>query len=155
MYRLTAWLCDSLLRSTYPTSTRLYGGQHYGRELLDLYIASRLRIINSRTRPDNNKGAFTCFTPRGASVHGRLYNCLWWLYKLCLTFSGRRYFIILRPLPIVPPPLNRTWILFPHQQNEYAFKEFATGCVKGDPLQKKRVVLIQVGYLCFIPLMFR
>ena len=41
---------------------------NYGRELLDLCIASRLRIINGRTRPDDNKGAFTCFTPRGASV---------------------------------------------------------------------------------------
>lgn len=41
---------------------------NYGRELLDLCIASRLRILNGRTRLDNNKGAFTCFTPRGASV---------------------------------------------------------------------------------------
>jgi len=29
---------------------------NYGRELLDLCIASRLRIINGRIRPDNNKG---------------------------------------------------------------------------------------------------
>ena len=41
---------------------------NYGRELLALCIASRLRIINGRTRPDNIKGAFTYYMPRGASV---------------------------------------------------------------------------------------
>ena len=41
---------------------------NYGRELLALCIASQLQIVNGHTRPDCNKGAFTCFTPRGASV---------------------------------------------------------------------------------------
>ena len=40
---------------------------NYGRELSNLCIASRLWITNGRTRPDN-KGTFTCYTPRGASV---------------------------------------------------------------------------------------
>ena len=41
---------------------------NYGKEFFNLCIASQLRIINGRIKPDGNKGALTCFTPRGASV---------------------------------------------------------------------------------------
>ena len=41
---------------------------NYGRELLDLCIASQLRIANGRIHPDKLKGSFTCFTPRGNSL---------------------------------------------------------------------------------------
>ena len=40
---------------------------NYGRELLDLCISSRLRIVNGRHDQDS-LGGFTCFTPRGNSV---------------------------------------------------------------------------------------
>ena len=40
----------------------------YGRELLDLCIASQLRIANGCIGPDNEKGSFTCFTPRGNNL---------------------------------------------------------------------------------------
>ena len=40
---------------------------NYGRELLDLCISSRLRIVNGRHDQDS-LGGFTCFSPRGNSV---------------------------------------------------------------------------------------
>ena len=40
----------------------------YGRELLELCIASQLRILNGRIIPDKDRGACTCFTPRGSGV---------------------------------------------------------------------------------------
>jgi exonuclease III len=41
---------------------------NFGKELLDLCIASQLRIANGRILPDKNSGCFTCFTPRGSSL---------------------------------------------------------------------------------------
>lgn len=41
---------------------------NYGRELLDLCIASQLRIINGCIKPNGSKGAYTCLTSRGSSV---------------------------------------------------------------------------------------
>ena len=40
----------------------------HGRELLELCVASQLRILNGRITPDKDRGVCTCFTPRGSSV---------------------------------------------------------------------------------------
>ena len=40
----------------------------YGKELIDLCISSRLRILNGRIGMDKEQGTFTCVTPRGSSV---------------------------------------------------------------------------------------
>ena len=40
----------------------------YGKELLDLCISSKLRIVNGRVGSDKDKGDFTCHTPRGSST---------------------------------------------------------------------------------------
>ena len=40
---------------------------NYGRELIDMCIASDLRIVNGRVGHDNS-GMFTCLTPQGNSV---------------------------------------------------------------------------------------
>ena len=41
---------------------------NFGRQLLQLCIATQMRIVNGRIFPDIGKGAYTCFTPRGNSV---------------------------------------------------------------------------------------
>ena len=41
---------------------------NYGKELINLYISSRLRIMNRRIGMDKGQGVFTCITPRGSSV---------------------------------------------------------------------------------------
>ena len=41
---------------------------NYGKELIDLGISSRLRIMNGRIGMDKGQGVFTCVTPRGSSV---------------------------------------------------------------------------------------
>ena len=41
---------------------------NYGKELIDLCISSRLRILNGRIGMDKEQGTFTCGTPRGSSV---------------------------------------------------------------------------------------
>ena len=40
----------------------------FGKELLDLCIASQLRIANGCISPNKNTGSFTCFTPRGSNL---------------------------------------------------------------------------------------
>ena len=40
----------------------------YGYELVDICQSARLRILNSRRGEDQEKGLFTCMTPRGNSV---------------------------------------------------------------------------------------
>ena len=59
---------DYMVDTPLPRNSEDSVVNNYGRELLALCIASRLRIINGCTRPDNIKGAFTYYMPRGASV---------------------------------------------------------------------------------------
>ena len=41
---------------------------NYGKELINLCISSRLRIMNGRIGMDKGQGVFTCITPRGSTV---------------------------------------------------------------------------------------
>ena len=41
---------------------------NYGKELINLCISSRLRIMNGRIGMDKGQRVFTCITPRGSSV---------------------------------------------------------------------------------------
>ena len=59
---------DYLVDTFIPRKSEDKTVNNYGKELLDLCIASQLRIVNGRIRPDGNRGALTCFTPRGTSV---------------------------------------------------------------------------------------
>ena len=55
---------DYTLDKFYPRLSQDEQVNNYGKELINLCIASKLRIVNGRL---NSDGGFTCFTPRGNS----------------------------------------------------------------------------------------
>ena len=59
---------DYTADSEIPRSSQDTVLNEYGRQLLNLCLATRLRILNGRTGQDRNIGRYTCHTARGSTI---------------------------------------------------------------------------------------
>ena len=155
---LTMWLITPIYISHFhQTIWWSLCGQHYGRELLDLYIASRLRIINSRTRPGNNNlKVLSLVLPleeQACMVDYTIVSDDFINYVSHFQVGDISSFSDHCPLYLHLS--TEPGSFFHISRMNMLSKNLLQDMLEGIHCKKKRVVLTQVGYLCFIPLMFR